>query len=67
MENVSSTGKWKDGSDGSQYRTGTDGRDGSQRVERLTPTPDGSHVHEISKASTDGQSKTIITADKNKR
>jgi hypothetical protein len=68
MKNVNNTGgKWKEGSDGSKYRTGTDGKDGSHKVERLTPTPDGSHAHEISKASTDGGSKTIATADKNKR
>jgi hypothetical protein len=67
MENVSSTGKWKEGSGGSKYRSGRDGRDGSQKVERLTPTADGSHAHEISKASTDGKIKTISTADKGKR
>lgn len=67
VKNVSSTGKWKEGSDGSKYRSGTDGKDGSYKVERLTPTPDGSHSHEISKASTDGKSKTITTADKGKR
>jgi hypothetical protein len=67
MNNVSSTGQWKDGSGGSKYRSGTDGRDGSQRIERLTPTADGGHAHEISKASTDGKVKTISTADKSKR
>ena len=49
------------------HSTGTDGNDGSHKVERLTATPDGSHVHEIAKASTDGGLKTIITADKDKR
>lgn len=67
MENTSSTGDWKEGSGGSQYRTGTDGRDGSYRTERLTPTSDGSHAHEIIKASTDGKVKTISTANKGKR
>jgi len=62
-----STGQWKEGSGGTNYRTGSDPRDGSQRVERTTPTGDGSHYHEISKASTDGKVKTVITADKNKR
>jgi hypothetical protein len=67
MEKVNSTGKWREGSDGSLYRSGTDGRDGSQRIERLTRTSDGSHAHEISKASTDGRVKTISTANKGKR
>jgi hypothetical protein len=67
ITDVSSTGKWKDGSDGTQYRTGKDGRDGSQRSERLSPSGDGSHYHEISKSSPDGKTKTIITPDKNKR
>ncbi|HZM02667.1 MAG TPA: hypothetical protein VFC44_06560 [Candidatus Saccharimonadales bacterium] len=67
IKNVSSTGSWKEGSDGSKYRTGGDGKDGSYKVERLTPTPDGSHAHEISKASTAGGSKSIHTANKGKR
>jgi hypothetical protein len=67
ITNVSSTGEWKDGSGGTQYRTGGDGKDGSQRSERLSPSGDGSHYHEIIKSSTDGRTKTIITSDKNKR
>jgi len=67
MKNVSSTGKWSEGSGGSQYRVGRDGRDGSQRAERLTPTSDGSHAHEIIKASTDGGVKSIHTANKGSR
>jgi len=67
MEKKNSTGSWKKGSGGTDYRVGSDGNDGSHRVERLTPTSDGSHFHEISKSSPDGKTKTIITADKNKR
>jgi hypothetical protein len=65
IKNVSNTGKWKESSDGGRHRTGTDGRDGSYKVEKISSGAD--HEHRISKTSTDGKVKEIYRGPKSKR
>ena|SRR5689334_20035624 len=67
LVDVASSGKWRTGTDGTKYRVGFDGKDGSYRVERLRFIPGGGHYHEIQKASGDGKLVSIHTADNNKR